>query len=384
MNHKEATQLLLTAILLEGLLYMAYWEISSKISSSSQTSSNHTNKSEETTAHFCKYNSNATNFERCLCYYDVIDSQNDTENLVLSPNSKDLIPINSISKCAMTIRPEGRMGNLMGEYATLLGLSHINKRPAFISPEMALGLKKYFKITMPVMSDKLSSKIRWTEIKLNNWMEESYKEFKDPFILLTFFPYSFNFYDHLREKMKKEFTLHSEIRDKAQSLLRDIKKTKKSVTFVGVHVRRGDYIYYIEDEYRGVMPTKEFFVNATAYFRNRYSDAVFVIVSNDMGWSKKNIPNDNGDVFFVGNSNETDPINDFAILVNCNHTILTIGTYGYWAGYLAGGDVVYFANFTLPDSRFLKIWKPEATFLPSWIPISADLSPLYKKYPEFG
>lgn len=55
---------------------------------------------------------------------------------------------------------------------------------------------------------------------------------------------------------------------------------------------------------------------------------------------------------------------------------MTIGTFGFWAAYLAGGDTIYLANFTLPDSSFLKIFKPEAAFLPEWVGINADLSPL--------
>ena len=35
-----------------------------------------------------------------------------------------------------------------------------------------------------------------------------------------------------------------------------------------------------------------------------------------------------------------------AILAACNHTIITAGSYGFWAGYLAGGTVVY------PDLKF--------------------------------
>ncbi|RXG52739.1 Galactoside 2-alpha-L-fucosyltransferase 1 [Armadillidium vulgare] len=30
-----------------------------------------------------------------------------------------------------------------------------------------------------------------------------------------------------------------------------------------------------------------------------------------------------------------------AILSFCNHSIFTIGSYGFWASYLAGGEVLY-------------------------------------------
>lgn len=59
-----------------------------------------------------------------------------------------------------------------------------------------------------------------------------------------------------------------------------------------------------------------------------------------------------------------------------NHAIVTFGTSGSWAVYLAGGDTVHLADFTLPDSSFLKIFKPGAAFLPEWVGINADSSPL--------
>nr|XP_026261991.1 ras-interacting protein 1 [Urocitellus parryii] len=48
---------------------------------------------------------------------------------------------------------------------------------------------------------------------------------------------------------------------------------------------------------------------------------------------------------------------DLALLTQCNHTTVTVGTFGFWAAYLAGGDTAYFTNFALPDSEFLKIWE---------------------------
>ncbi|MGH0174339.1 UNVERIFIED_CONTAM: hypothetical protein FKN15_067788 [Acipenser sinensis] len=109
---------------------------------------------------------------------------------------------------------------------------------------------------------------------------------------------------------------------------------------------------------------------------NKYQEPVFVVTSNGMEWCKENIEASKGDVYFSGDGNESNPAKDFAILAHCNHTIMTIGTFGYWAGYLVGGETVYLSNFTLPESPFLKEFKYEAAFLPEWHGIPADLSPL--------
>jgi hypothetical protein len=63
---------------------------------------------------------------------------------------------------------------------------------------------------------------------------------------------------------------------------------------------------------------------------------------------------------FVGHGLESTPGRDFALLIQCNHTIMTIGTYGFWAACLAGGDTVYLANFAQPNVEFLTIFKVQA------------------------
>lgn len=67
-----------------------------------------------------------------------------------------------------------------------------------------------------------------------------------------------------------------------------------------------------------------------------------------------------------------------------NHDIVTRGTSGFWAVYLAGRDAINLANFTQPNSSFLEIFKPEAAFLPEWAVINADLSPLQKWPPSLS
>jgi hypothetical protein len=58
---------------------------------------------------------------------------------------------------------------------------------------------------------------------------------------------------------------------------------------------------------------------------------------------------------------------DLAILSQCNHTIMTVGTYGWWAGYLAGGITIYYKNFPKPGSELSFIFNREEFFPQEWI-----------------
>ncbi|XP_058901364.1 galactoside alpha-(1,2)-fucosyltransferase 2 isoform X1 [Kogia breviceps] len=278
-----------------------------------------------------------------------------------------------------TINAIGRLGNQMGEYATLYALAKMNGRPAFIPPQMHSTLAPIFRITLPVLHDATASRIPWQNYPLNDWMEDRYRHIAGEYVRLTGYPCSWTFYHHLRAEILREFTLHDHVREEAQDFLRALRVNgSRPGTYIGVHVRRGDYVRVMPNVWKGVVADRRYLQQALDWFRARYPSPVFVVTSNGMAWCRENIEASRGDVVFAGNGIEGSPAKDFALLTQCNHTIMTIGTFGIWAAYLAGGETVYLANYTLPDSPFLKVFKPEAAFLPEWIGIAADLSPLLK------
>nr|XP_008522066.1 PREDICTED: galactoside 2-alpha-L-fucosyltransferase 1 isoform X3 [Equus przewalskii] len=278
-----------------------------------------------------------------------------------------------------TIHPDGRFGNQMGQYATLLALAQLNGRQAFILPAMHATLAPVFRITLPVLSPQVDSQTSWLKLQLHDWMSEEYARVEHPVLKLTGFPCSWTFFHHIREQIRSQFTLHDHLRQDAQGFLSQLRLGRtggRPSTFVGVHVRRGDYLQVMPQLWKGVVGDRAYLQQAMDWFRARHEAPIFVVTSNGMDWCRQNIDTSRGDVIFAGNGLEASPGKDFALLTQCNHTIMTIGTFGFWAAYLAGGDTVYLANFTLPDSNFLKIFKPEAAFLPEWVGINADLSPL--------
>ncbi|XP_006868230.1 PREDICTED: galactoside 2-alpha-L-fucosyltransferase 2 [Chrysochloris asiatica] len=278
-----------------------------------------------------------------------------------------------------TVNVQGRLGNQMGEYATLYALAKMNGRPAYISAQMHNTLAPIFKITLPVLHDNVANKIHWKNYHLNDWMEEKYRHIQGEYVRLTGYPCSWTFYHHLHKEILQEFTLHDHVREEAQKFLWGLRVNgTQPSTYVGVHVRRGDYVHVMPKVWKGVVADRRYLQQALDWFRARYNSPVFVVTSNGMQWCRENINASLGDVVFAGNGLEGSPAKDFALLTQCNHTIMTIGTFGIWAAYLAGGQTIYLANYTLPNSPFLKVFKPEAAFLPEWLGIEADLSPLLK------
>ncbi|XP_075461555.1 galactoside alpha-(1,2)-fucosyltransferase 2-like [Ascaphus truei] len=275
-----------------------------------------------------------------------------------------------------TVNPDGRLGNQMGEYATLYALAKSNGHQPYILPDMHNSLAPIFKITLPVLHNNVANTIIWKNYWVHDWMSEEYNHIKEDFVKLTGYPCSWTFYHHLHDEIIKEFTIHDFLKNEANQVLARLKGSRKNVTYIGVHVRRGDYITVMPNVWKGVIADRAYLKKAMDYFRNKYQEPIFVVTSNGMAWCKENIDNSKGDVYFSGDGNESTPGKDFSLLAHCNHTIMTIGTFGYWAGYLAGGETIYLTNFTLPESEFLKLFHYDAAFLPEWKGIAADLSPL--------
>ncbi|XP_019406626.1 PREDICTED: galactoside 2-alpha-L-fucosyltransferase 2-like [Crocodylus porosus] len=275
-----------------------------------------------------------------------------------------------------TVNSIGRLGNQMGEYATLYALAKMNGHQACILPEMHQHLGSLFHITLPVLHKDMVKRIPWRNYQLHDWMSEEYRHIQGKYVQLTGYPCSWTFYHHLRDEILWQFSFRNHVRDEANQYLARLRGQRRNVTYVGIHVRRGDYVQLMRTTWKGVVADRAYLEKAMGYFRAKYEEPVFVVTSNGMDWCRKNIDASRGDVYFAGDGKELFPGRDFALLAHCNHTIMTIGTFGIWAAYLAKGETIYLANYTLPDSPFLQIFKPSAAFLPEWIGISADLSPL--------
>lgn len=112
-----------------------------------------------------------------------------------------------------------------------------------------------------------------------------------------------------------------------------VKKHSKKATNVGIHVRRGDHLKY---DYLN-FPDDQYFKNAMQYFTDKYGNVQFFVASNDIPWCKKQS-------FLKGTHlvlEKHTAAQDMAILANCDHVIMSIGTFGWWGGLLSGGEVVY-------------------------------------------
>ena len=90
------------------------------------------------------------------------------------------------------------------------------------------------------------------------------------------------------------------------------------------------------------------------HFRDEYDNVAFIYASDDMPWAHEHMKGIK-DLHLLGAGQNLDEKTrkevvdpdaaafDLALLVNCNHTIITRGTYTMWIAMLAGGE--YYSEY---------------------------------------
>ena len=82
-------------------------------------------------------------------------------------------------------------------------------------------------------------------------------------------------------------------------------------------------------------------------------------------WVKQNLANITDTQVYILPKNSAAV--DLAVLSSCDHTIMSSGTFSYWAAYLANGIATYYVKHPAPGSKLYKRCKPSTHFLPQWV-----------------
>ncbi|KAL7639078.1 UNVERIFIED_CONTAM: hypothetical protein RMT77_010612 [Armadillidium vulgare] len=252
----------------------------------------------------------------------------------------------------LTVKSRGRLGNLMGEYASLFSLGKLYNASVLLDPKMKKKFKGIFPhITMKVLPSDFDRK-KCVSVSF----DDSYKDicnyspiqlaaaglFGPLCFIITDYPFEMKLFHSIREDIVKEFKFSEQIEKKVEKFYSSIKNTKRRkfnkehYTFVGIHIRMTDFKHHMQIVFGGGVPSDNYVANAIKYIKRKYRNPIFIAISDDVKRLKEILKNEKN-VFYP----ESTPEVDMAILSFCNHSIFTIGSYGFWASYLAGGEVLY-------------------------------------------
>ena len=158
------------------------------------------------------------------------------------------------------------------------------------------------------------------------------------------------------------FTFEKHIKQKVQRYLAQW----STHNMVGFHVRRTDMLS--EPSYRIQVPS-DFYRRAIAFFQERYgTNYLIVVVSDDLDWCKKQVVFQQANVVLA--EEFTEPTESLALLANCVHHVITIGTFGWWGAWLGTrreSITLYHNEFNISHPDRQHVVRLDDYYPPSWI-----------------
>lgn len=261
-----------------------------------------------------------------------------------------------------------RLGNLMFNYASMVGIGERYNMTIVMQPHFRLF--KIFELSAVISEDitnTLGSHRVYEEFGRRACAYDmGVEKLSAVNTRLQGYFQSYRYFNHSAGTVRKEFKFKRLITSAAADFLLRSKQQQKQqgVVTVGIHVRRGDYLqpYYSNYGYRTA--DMKYFNKAIEYFSSKYHAVLFVVCSDDIEWSRQNIVGDN-----IVYSDSASDIIDLAILSQCDHSIMSTGSFGWWGSWLANGTTIYYDGWPRPVSVLEYMVTKTDFFPPYWIPM---------------
>ncbi|XP_041378212.1 galactoside alpha-(1,2)-fucosyltransferase 2-like [Gigantopelta aegis] len=264
------------------------------------------------------------------------------------------------------------LGNFMYGYASVVGVA--NSRDMTVALQANHPLRQIFHLEEKVLPDANMFKTfeRVTSEKCSRYDKMFLEMPRNRNYTIDNLLQSWKYFSHVESNIRHQLRFKDHIKSVAEKRIREIRekyqsKSQGEITLIGVHIRRGDKDSELARKTGNYVAPPEYIKNAMAYFVSRFSNCVFVVCSDTMTWVEKHVKTNTGMELI---SERNSPEVDMAILSLCNHTIMTVGTFGWWGGYLAGGTVLYYKNpYDEKDQFWSKVFNKADYFPPHWIPM---------------
>ncbi|KAK6635938.1 hypothetical protein RUM44_001192 [Polyplax serrata] len=302
--------------------------------------------------------------------YEVVPIRNgarkllgDYEQSLCSSNFKPLRP-QFRRKCPkdgiVTVSQGGRLGNQMWEYASVWAVARRTGLEPFVPGCLLRALEEVFSdLTVSNLGYISHCRIDWQDVVPS---PDQWTRLNQSIVLPRFVVLPETVLTWIGD-IRQEFRFKRTLADNADKILQEVAQNRLNLTYVGVHVRRTDYIYYLWRTRHASAADIEFFSQAMNYFRSKYRNTVFIVVSDDPDWCKSNLGGPEDDVYVASIPGITGPGQDIATMSACNHSIIDYGTFGVWGAILAGGETLVY-NMSRHSS--IRV----AELLPQWQVVS--------------
>ena len=275
----------------------------------------------------------------------------------------------------------GRLGNQLFQFASGYGIARLLNRTFVMGTTDEI--LQLFTITDIVLTDRVNQIMKWPYVYENQCcaFDKTVVQRAERITGNTWvanFLQSWKYFAHVVNEIRMQLRFQSHIQEKANDIMREIFLKYScsscifrnvSSVFVGVHIRRGDIMEERYQRFGYLMAPIEYIDRAMNYYIQHFKNIIFIVCSDDKVWTKTVLKNSsNMNIELVHGPSEV----DLAVLASCNHSVITVETFGWWAGFLAGGQVIYY-KYQAREGTILREEFSESMddyFLPHWIPMS--------------
>lgn len=282
---------------------------------------------------------------------------------------------NTQSRRYLTIAPldgsVGRLGNFCFRYASALGIAKANNM-TLILPDTPLvqEMRRNFHITAESESDvdvPRANFINVTELHWGVFDTRYYLLPKKVNVRLKWvYSQSWKYFYPIHRTVSKELAARDIVANSSRTFLQKFRVRHKRPIVIGVHVRRGDFLEPIRQQWGYAVASADYFAKAIKYFTDKFGldKLSFVVSSDDREWCEKSLNFSSAPYTYTPGSSA---VEDFVILTQCDHHIISVGSFGWWTAWLGNGEVVYYKDFPTPGSTHSTNHNPHDYYISKWI-----------------
>lgn len=273
-----------------------------------------------------------------------------------------------------------RLGNQIFDLAAVLYISVLTGKTPVLNNRTHLLLEDVFELSLERVGDVCPCYkiVEYKHLSFDGDLEDfvvSSRKFDYYSISVSGFRQSWKYTRSIDRHLRQQLTFKREIRQFAENFIEsNIPPDWKTVGFVrvGVHARRGDNTSPLAMKFGYTVANETYFRKAMRHFTDTYDKVQFFVASDDYNWTKEYIASEKSSS--SSSVNVTHCLNhtagqDMALLSMCDHVIMSTGTFGWWAAWLAKGTTIYYRDWPRKDSPLFGHFNKDDFFPPSWIPM---------------
>ena len=132
-----------------------------------------------------------------------------------------------------------------------------------------------------------------------------------------------------QDLIRNEFKVKSDPDDINKKFINQITNSNS----VSIHIRHGDYLINSKTKtVHGVLPLS-YYNQAIAIIKNKVTNPVFFVFSDDIEWAKQNL-NKDVPIFFMDHNNADKNYEDLRLMSLCKYNIIANSSFSWWGAWL--------------------------------------------------